>query len=94
MLKKMLRIPLLPVFFLIRLLLGIAAFIVSVSSAVIGLGTSVFVLLAMIEFLIGYWQNGLALLATSLLVSPIGLPALANWIIDRLASACAFIEGL
>ena len=94
MLKKLLCIPMLPLLFIVRLLLGTMAFIVTVSSAVIGLGTSLFVILAMIEFLIGYWQNGIALLVLSLLVSPIGLPAIANWILNRLGSAVAFIEGL
>lgn len=94
MLKKLLCIPMLPIFFLARLLLGIAAFIVSISSAVIGLGTSFFVLLAMVEFFIGYWQNGIALLALSLLVSPIGIPAMANWLLNRLGNAVAFLEGL
>ena len=94
MLKGLLRITLFPVFFLVRLLLGTLAFIVTLSSAVIGLATSVFVLLAMIEFFIGYWQNGIALLVLSLLVSPIGLPAIANWILNRLGGAVAFLEGL
>ena len=94
MVKRLLRITLLPAFFLVRLLLGTAAFIVSISSAVIGLGTSLFALLAIIEFFIGYWQNGIALLVLSLLVSPIGLPAIANWVLDKLSGAFAFIEGL
>ena len=93
MLKRMLRILLMPVLLMSRLILGLLAFIATISSAIIGLFTSVFVILAMIEFFIGYWQNGLALLAIAILVSPIGLPAIANFLLKRLDNAFAFVEG-
>ena len=54
MLKGMLRIFLMPILLVSRLLLGILAFITTISSAVIGLFTSLFVILAMVEFFIGY----------------------------------------
>lgn len=54
MLRKLLRLPLLPVFFLVRFSLGTAAFIISIASAVIGLCTSAFVILAVIELCFGY----------------------------------------
>lgn len=94
MLRKLLRLPLMPVFFLVRLALGTVAFIISIASAVVGLCTSVFVILAVIELYFGYWQNGVALLVLSLLVSPMGLPALANWVLEIVANACAFLEEL
>ena len=93
MLKGMLRIFLMPILLVSRLLLGILAFITTISSAVIGLFTSLFVILAMVEFFIGYWQNGIALMALALLVSPIGLPAVANFLLKRLDGALAFVEG-
>lgn len=93
MLKGMLRILLMPILLVSRLLLGILAFITTISSAVIGLFTSLFVILAMVEFFIGYWQNGIALMALTLLVSPIGLPAVANFLLKRLDGAFAFVEG-
>ncbi len=93
MLKGMLRIFLMPILLVSRLLLGILAFITTISSAVIGLFTSLFVILAMVEFFIGYWQNGIALMALALLVSPIGLPAVANFLLKRLDGAFAFVEG-
>ena len=94
MLRKLLRLPLLPVFFLVRLALGTAAFIISIASAVVGLCASVLAILAVIELSFGYWQNSVALLALSLLVSPMGLPALANWTLEKVANACAFLEEL
>lgn len=94
MIKAIIRIILMPVLMIFRLFLGTLAFITTISSAVIGLGTSLFVILAMVEFFIGYWQNGLALMALALLVSPIGLPAIANFLLKRIDGACAFVEGL
>lgn len=93
MIKAMLRIILMPILMVFRLLLGTLAFLTTISSAVIGLGTSIFVIFAMVEFFIGYWQNGIALLALGILVSPIGLPAIANFMLKRLDSAFAFVEG-
>ena len=93
MLKAMVRITLMPSILVGRLLLGTPAFVTTISSAVIGLGTGLCVILAMVEFFIGYWQNGIALLALAILVSPIGLPAIANFMLKRLDSAFAFVEG-
>jgi len=93
MLKATIRIALIPVLMIGRLLLGTLAFITTISSAIIGLATGVFVIFAMVEFFIGYWQNGIALLALGILVSPIGLPAIANFMLKRLDSAFAFVEG-
>ena len=67
MLKAMVRIAIMPVLLIGRLLLGTLAFITTISSAVIGLGTGLFIILAMVEFFIGYWQNGIALLALGVL---------------------------
>lgn len=94
MLKFALRIILTPACIVLRLMLGIAAFVVSISSSMLSLTISVFVALAMADFLIGYWQNGIVLLVLALLASPIGLPFLANWTLNRISSAFAFIEGL
>lgn len=94
MLKFALRIILTPASIALRLMLGIAAFVVSISSSILSLTISVFVILAVIDFLIGYWQNGLALLILAILASPIGLPMIANWILNRISSAVAFVEGL
>ena len=92
--KKALRIALTPAMMLARLLLGLTAFVTSIASSVIGLATSVFAVLGVIEFCIGYWQNGIAFLALTLLVSPIGIPMIANFLLNRLDNLLAFFEGL
>ncbi len=94
MVKWTLRIILTPFMLMARLTLGLAAFVTSIASSIIGLTVSVFVLLSVIEFVIGYWQNGFAFLVLALLVSPIGLPAIANFLLDRVDHVLGFFEGL
>ena len=92
--KTALRIALAPVMLTIRLMLGLAAFLTSIASSMLGLSVSLFVLLAMIEFFIGYWQNGIAFMVLAFLASPIGLPAIANLLLDMLDHLIGFLEGL
>ena len=94
MMKRTLRIVLAPFMLITRLMLGIAAFITSIASTIIGLSVTVFLLLSVIEFAIGYWQNGFAFMALALLVSPIGLPAIANFLLNRMDHILGFFEGL
>lgn len=94
MMKNTLRIALAPVMLTIRLILGLAAFLTSIASSMLGLSVSLFVLLALIEFFIGYWQNGIAFMALAFLASPIGLPAIANLLLNLLDHIIGFLEGL
>ena len=94
MMKNALRIALAPVMLTIRLMLGLAAFLTSIASSVLGLSASLFALLAVIEFFIGYWQNGIAFMILTLLASPVGLPAIANLLLNLLDHLIGFLEGL
>lgn len=94
MLKTTLRIVLFPVMLVIRLTLGVTAFVTSIASSIIGLTTSIFALLSVVEFAIGYWQNGIAFAVLALLVSPIGLPGIANLLLEGLDHVIGFFEGL
>ena len=94
MMKRTIRIVLAPFMLITRLMLGIAAFITSIASTIIGLAVTVFLLLSVIEFAIGYWQNGFAFMVLALLVSPIGLPAIANFLLNRIDHILGFFEGL
>ena len=94
MMKTALRIALAPVMPAIRLMLGLAAFLTSIASSVLGLSVSLFALLAVIEFFIGYWQNGIAFMILAFLASPIGLPAIANLLLNLLDHLIGFLEGL
>ena len=92
--KTALKIALAPVMLTIRLILGLAAFLTSIASSVLGLSVSLFALLAMIEIFIGYWQNGVAFMILAFLASPIGLPAIANLLLNLLDHLIGFLEGL
>lgn len=94
MMKHLLRIVLAPIMLIVRLMLGLAAFITSIASSIIGLTVTLFILLSVAEFAIGYWQNGFAFMALALLASPIGLPALANFLLNKMDHILGFFEGL
>ena len=94
MLKHVFRIILAPFMMTARLTLGLAAFITSIASSVIGLTVSVFAVLSVIEFVIGYWQNGIAFMVLALLASPVGIPMMANFLLDRIDHLLGFFEGL
>ena len=94
MIKTIIRILITPFMLIARLMLGIAAFITSIASSVMGLTVTLFIILSVIEFAIGYWQNGFAFVVLALLVSPIGLPAIANFLLDRVDHILGFFEGL
>ena len=85
--KTALRIALAPVMLAIRLMLGLSAFLTSIASSVLGLSVSLFGFLAMIEFFIGYWQNGIAFIFLALL-------AIANLLLNLLDHLIVFLEGL
>ena len=92
--KTALRIALAPMMLTLRLMLGLTAFLTSIASSVLGLSVSLFSLLAMIEFFIGYWQNGIAFMVLAFLVSPIGLPAIATLLLNLLDHLIGFFESL
>ena len=94
MLKRILRIALKPFMLIARIMLGLAAFIASIASSIIGPVVGLFLLLSVVEFAIGYWQNGFAFMALAFLASPIGLPAIANFLLNRMDHILGFFEGL
>lgn len=94
MMKHILRIALVPILLVLRLMLGLVAFLTSIASSVLGLTVSLLALLSVVEFIIGYWQNGIAFAVLALLASPVGLPGLANLTLDGLDHLLGFLEGL
>ena len=94
MLKHAIRLIMVPFILAARLALGLAAFVTSIASSVIGLTVTVFGVLSVIEFAIGYWQNGIAFMVLALLASPIGLPAITDFMLNRIDHILGFFEGL
>lgn len=94
MMKHILRIALVPILLVLRLMLGLVAFLTSIVSSVLGLTVSLLALLSVVEFIIGYWKNSIAFAVLALIASPVGLPGLANLTLDGLDHLLGFLEGL
>ena len=94
MLKTTLRIVLFPFMFATRIMLGLMAFITSIAASVLGVTVTGFALLSVVEFAIGYWQNGIAMAVLALLASPIGIPWIANRMLMLFDHILGFFEGL
>lgn len=92
--KLALRIILFPITIILRLLLGIAAFFASIAGSILGLSISLFMLLGILSFCTGYWQNGFVFFVIALLVSPIGLPLVAKLLLDGIDKVLGVVEGL
>lgn len=82
--KVLLRILLEPVVLALKLLNLFLAFVMAVSSTVLGIVSALFGLLAVLACFALSWQNGLGLLVVAWLVSPLGIPLVAAWALDGL----------
>ncbi len=84
MFRLLRKVIFLPISWAIRLLIAMSAFVVSLSSSLLNIAASVFVLLAAVMLLIGEYDDAYALLILAAVISPIGLPFLANRLLDGL----------
>ena len=75
-----------PVMVALSLLAAMVTFLFCVASAVCELGCIVLTLLALILFIGGQTVGGIVFLVLAFLVSPFGVPAIADWLMDRLYS--------
>ena len=82
--KVLLRILLEPVVLALKLLNLFLAFVMAVSSTVLGIVSALFGLLAVLTRFALSWQNGLGMLIVAWLVSPLGIPLVAAWALDGL----------
>lgn len=84
LLKMMFRILFAPVELVLRLVIGLLAFVVSISTSLLSIAAAFFVFMAVLMFITNSIQNGLIYLLLALLISPIGLPALADHLLNGL----------
>ena len=82
--KVLLRILLGPVVWVLKLLILFLSFAWAVSSTVLGIVSALLGLLAVLTCFALSWQNGLGLLVVAWLVSPLGIPLAAVWVLDAL----------
>ena len=76
-----------PVMVALSLLAAMVTFLFCVASAVCELGCIVLTLLSLILFIGGQTVGGIVFLILAFLVSPFGVPAIAEWLVDKLHSA-------
>lgn len=78
-----LKILAVPFVVALTLLVAIVSFLYCVSSALCHIGC---VVLTLVLFIGGQTQGGVVFLVLAFLVSPFGIPAIADWLMDRLYS--------
>ena len=71
----------------LTLLVAIVSFLYCVASALCHIGCVVLTLLALVLFIGGQTVGGIVFLVLAFLVSPFGVPAIAEWLVDKLHSA-------
>ena len=76
-----------PVMVALSLLAAMVTFLFCVASAVCEMGCIVLTLLSLILFIGGQTVGGIVFLVLAFLVSPFGVPAIAEWLVDKLHSA-------
>lgn len=75
-----------PVMVALSLLAAMVTFLFCIASAVCELGCVVLTILSLVLFLGGQTVGGIVFLVLAFLISPFGIPAVAEWLVDRLHS--------
>ena len=73
-----------PVVVALTLLAAVVSFLLCVAGAVCVVGCVVLTLLALVLFISGQTLGGVVFLVLACLVSPYGIPAIADWLVARL----------
>ena len=79
-----LKILFAPIMLLLILFIHFSAFLLTVSSGLLGLAGTVFAILGAIIFFTVNRMNGIIVLVFAFLISPFGLPTLAAWLFGKL----------
>ena len=82
--KVLLGILLGPAVLILKLLVLFLTFVMAVSSTVLGIASALLGLLAVLACFALPWQNGLGMLIMAWLVSPLGIPLAAAWVLGGL----------
>lgn len=86
LLKILFRVTFMPIAWTIRLMIAAIAFVLSISTSLLSIVASVFTLLAIVMLIIGSNGNAVALLILAALICPMGLPAIADKLLDLMDS--------
>lgn len=81
-----LKILAVPFVVTLTLIVAIVSFLYCVASVLCDIGCWVLTLLALVLLIGGQTLGGVVFLALAFLISPFGIPAIADWLIDKLYS--------
>lgn len=79
-----LKILFVPIMLLLILFIHFSAFLLTVSSGLLGLAGTIFAILGAIIFFAVNRMNGIIILIFAFLISPFGLPMMAAWLLGKL----------
>ena len=82
--RTILKIIAAPFVLVLILAVAVILFLSCIAGACCGLACTAFVLLAACAFFAGLHTGCIVALVLAFLVSPFGLPAIGNWLLDRL----------
>lgn len=94
LLKILFRMTFMPVACTIRLMIAAIAFVLSISTSLLSIVASIFTLLAVVMFIIGSNGNAFALLILAALISPMGLPAVADKLLNLMDSVLTRVTAI
>ena len=81
--KWLLRIVLAPVILVLKIIILFLVFTISISSSLLGLAAGLLVPFGILAFFVVNKSSGIFVLVVAFLISPCGIPLVAEWLVDR-----------
>ena len=92
--RGLLRILLLPLRLVLGIVIGVCRFFCACSTALLSVLSSMLFLLSLIALIIGHTQVGTLGMVGAFSISPLGLPKVAGWLIDRIDDLKTIITAM
>ena len=92
--RGLLRMLLLPIRLTLGIIIGVCRFFCICSAAMLSVLSSILFLLSLIALFIGHAQAGFSGMLGAFLISPLGIPRIENWFIDRMDDLRATISTI
>ena len=90
--KKMFKVLLFPIWLVLEVVVFVLKLVMVLSSTVLGILLRILIPMAFVAMLLSV-RNGLMLLALAWLISPIGLPWVADRVVFGLDDLCGTVKG-
>ena len=90
--KKMFKVLLFPIWLVLEVVVFVLKLMMVLSSTVLGILLRILIPMAFVAMLLSV-RNGLMLLALAWLISPIGLPLVADRVVFGLDDLCCAVKG-